>query len=300
MDKINICICTYKRGALLKKCLTSLYETELPKDVSVSITVIDNDDKQSARIIVDELSATSPLPTHYFCESKRGIPCARNRAIMETQKIGANYLVFIDDDEWVTKDWLIHLYSYCIKKGGKVVVSGDVIPEIPAETPNEIKPFLYRENKHPTGTSLTSCATNNVLMPTSISKDLDLWFDESQPYSGGEDTIFFSTANRLGIRIEKCTEAIVKEHIPVERTKIKWLANRKFWVGTVNAWRKRQKGKLWINIFISSFTQLLWHSLLIPIMWLTRQKTKRNKAILKVSRAAGEVCGLFGYRIKSY
>jgi glycosyltransferase involved in cell wall biosynthesis len=300
MDKINICVCTYKRAQLLKKCLLSLYAMKTPSHCEVTISVIDNHDEQSAKIVVDELKASSTIPTHYFSELNRGIPFARNRAIIETQNLGANFLVFIDDDEWVRKDWLTHLYEYCISRGGYIIISGDVIPELPADVPLDIKPFLYKKNIHPTGKKLSSCATNNVIFPTAISKNLGLQFDVSRPFSGGEDTIFFSTAARNGIRIEKCTEAIVHEHIPNDRATLKWLLKRKFWVGTVNAWRKQQKGTKWLSIFVSSLAQLLWHSSLTIVLTLVRQRKKRNNSALKASRSAGEFCGLFGYRVDSY
>ena len=251
MDKVNICICTYKREQLLKKCLLSLYAMDIPAETTVTISVIDNHDQQSAKRVIEELASSSTLPTFYFSEASRGIPFARNRALMETHNIGAQFLVFIDDDEWVKQDWLTQLYGYCIAKGGYLVISGDVIPEFPADIPPDIKPLLHRKNKHPTGKKLSSCATNNVIFPIAIAQNLNLQFNERNPFSGGEDTIFFSTMARHGINIEKCTEALVYEYIPPSRATLTWLLKRKFWAGTINAWRKQQNNKMWLAIFAS-------------------------------------------------
>jgi succinoglycan biosynthesis protein ExoM len=300
MHIVNICVCTYNRNELLEKCLLSLYAMEIPPDTQVSVTVIDNHERQLARKIVDELSATSTLQTYYVHETKRGIPHARNQAITESYALKADYLAFIDDDEWVATDWLSKLYGYCMQRGGELVVSGVVISELPANVPEAIAPLLTNSRRLTTGTALTACATNNVIFPLAITRQLGLQFDASNPQAGGEDTVFFTKMDLQGIAIEHCAEAIVYEHIPPARTKLKWLAKRKFWAGTINAWRKQQQGRWWLSILISSALQVIAYSLLLIVLSLAGQSLPRNKALMKVSRAAGELAGLFGYRVDSY
>lgn len=99
MDKINICVCTYKRKELLAKCLHSIYNMALPSDTEITLTVIDNDEQQSAKQVIDDFSTASSLPTYYVNERKHGIPHARNRALTESYALQADYLVFIDDDD---------------------------------------------------------------------------------------------------------------------------------------------------------------------------------------------------------
>lgn len=300
MDKITICICTFKRRDLLRKCLQSLYEMDIPTNTHITLTVIDNHDQQSAKTVVDELTPAATIPTHYVNEPKRGIPHARNRAMIESRAQHAKYLVFIDDDEWVAQDWLCKLYQYCLSKGGELVVSGKVIAVLPDNIPNEIAALLMDTKNRLTGARLTTCATNNVIFPLAITEKLSIEFDTSNPRAGGEDTVFFTKMAIQGVVIERCAEAIVYEHIPPARATLKWQIKRKFWTGTINAWRKHQHGRYWSSIFISSTLQVLFYGLLAAITSIAGPSLQRNKAILKMSRAAGEISGIFGYRVDNY
>ena len=105
---------------------------DIPTNTHITLTVIDNHDQQSAKTVVDELTPAATIPTHYVNEPKRGIPHARNRAMIESRAQHAKYLVFIDDDEWVAQDWLCKLHQYCHSKGGELVVSVQVISVLPA------------------------------------------------------------------------------------------------------------------------------------------------------------------------
>jgi len=108
--------------------------------------VIDNDQTRSDEALVSELSETFPSTLYYHCEGKRGIPCARNRAVEEIHRLSSDYLVFIDDDEWVEPHWSDTLYSYCQEQGGDVVVSGNVSFDLPGKSPEHIQRILTENN----------------------------------------------------------------------------------------------------------------------------------------------------------
>ena len=300
MDKINICVCTYKRDKLLSTCLKSLYNVDIPAGSKVTLTVIDNHSERCAKTVIDRLSPIATIPTYYVNEPNRGIPHARNRAIKESLSLQAKYLIFLDDDEHAPKDWLKNLYQYCINKGGNLVVSGRVISKLPDNVSEDIAPLLCNKRHRPTGTSLTACATNNVIFPLALTQQLALKFDASNPQAGGEDTIFFSKMANEGVTIECCAEAILYEEISSDRATLKWLIQRKFWAGTINAWRKMQQGRWWPSIIISSSIQVLFYGLLSLLLFVAGFSLQRNRSLLKMSRSAGEICGLFGYRVNSY
>jgi len=299
MPTINICICTYQRPKLLTACLQSLESVVVPSGTEVTVTVIDNDQTRSAEVLVTGLTDTFPFKIYYHCENKRGIPCARNRAIEETHHLGSDYLIFIDDDEWVEPLWLDKLYTYCQNQGGNIVVSGGVISEFPDKIPDDISHFLSRKQK-PTGTLLGSCATNNVLVPISLTKDLGLRFDESNPLAGGTDTIFFHEAVKTGVVIKKCAEALVHEAVPENRANLRWLSKRKFRGGITVAWREKGNGHSTFSIVTLTGRKLLRDLFLASIMFLIGKKHERNKRWLKVCYRLGVLSGIFGLRIDSY
>jgi len=299
MMQINICICTYKREKLLISCLESLAKVQVPAGTEVTVTVIDNDPLRTAEKSVNIFSHSSPLQIYYHCENKRGIPCARNRAIDETQRLKSDYLIFIDDDEWPQPDWLVQLYTYCQSQGGDVIISGSVISELPQETPEHIL-GLFNKKRHVTGARLTSCATNNVLLPTSVTKLSGLRFDETNSLAGGTDTIFFYMAVKSGTVILKCAEALVHEVIPPNRTTLKWLAKRKFRAGITVAWRKRQEGRSRLRVVLSSIFTIILELLRCSLMVLIGNRLKKNKSWLKVCRSIGILSGVLGITVASY
>ena len=299
MTKINLCICTYKRPGLLTDCLQSIGDIIIPSGTEVTVTVIDNDQTCSAEAFVSRLAKTFPFPLYYHCESRRGIPCARNRAVEETHRLGSDYLVFIDDDEWVEPLWLDLLYCYCQKQGGNIVVSGAVISDFPDGTPDHISYFLSRKQKA-TGTLLGSCATNNVLVPIYLTKDLGLRFDETNPLAGGTDTIFFCEAVNIGVIIKKCAEALVHESVPKNRATLRWLSKRKFRGGITVAWREKKNGHSTFSIVALTGRKLLRDLFLASIMFLIGKKLKRNKRWLKVCYRLGVLSGVLGLKVDSY
>ncbi len=299
MSKINICICTYKRPNLLSDCLKSLEAIVVPTGTEVTVTVIDNDQTRSAEVLVTGLIDTFPFKIYYHCENKRGIPCARNRAVEETHRLGSDYLVFIDDDEWVEPPWLDLLYGYCQEQGGDIVVSGAVISELPAGTPGYIRYIFNREQK-PTGTLLGSCATNNVLVPIYLTKDLGLRFDESDPLAGGTDIKFFYEAVNAGVVIKRCAEVLVYESVPENRTTLRWLSRRKFRGGITKTWREKRSGCSSLSIIISSSLKLVIELFTTVIKLLRGKQHEWSRHWLKACRLLGRLFGVFGFKVDSY
>ncbi len=299
MKTINICVCTYQREKSLAYCLDRLTKITIPDNTSLSISVIDNDPKRSAMQQVQDFSPPFSLPVYYFHEENRGIPYARNRAIIESLNLNADFLVFIDDDEWPEPDWLVNMYRYYQSHKRPVIISGHVISDLPENTPQDIQ-LLFNKKNRATGTHLTSCATNNVLIPLSIIKDSGVRFDENNPLAGGTDTIFFYTLSRLGYEIFKCSEARVHEIIPENRLSLKWMAKRKYRAGITAAWRKKQAGRLGILIVLSALLQICLGACKVIGFSLVGNKFKRNETWLTLYRSAGIISGCYGVQVSSY
>ncbi|MFW1677943.1 glycosyltransferase family 2 protein [Pontibacter sp. JAM-7] len=300
MVDICICVCTCQRGELLKTCLASLAAVSV-QGFQLSVLIVDNDADRSAESLVNGFNESFPFPLRYVCEAKRGIPCARNRAVEDVLQQGSDYLVFIDDDEWVEPDWLLKLFQLCQENSGEVVVSGGVMSELPTETPPEIRAlFNKRLNSHARGKRLESCATNNVLVPMAAIKQHSLRFDESRPLAGGTDVIFFKEATAKGVRILKCPDALVHEIIPVSRTRLGWLSKRKYRAGITEAWRKKKNGRAVFGIFVSALFQIVVLCCKAGVSALFGRKVARNQSWLKACRALGVAAGVFGVEVDSY
>jgi len=227
LDHVLIAIATYKRPDGLYALLKSL-ETSTSR--SFDVLVVDNDASGSARTIVQ----ASPLSIRYVVEPKPGIAAARNRAVDEFEEYEA--VVFVDDDEYVSKGWLDRLLEYAAHSDAGVI-TGPVQSIFPAGAPNwVVKGGFIQRPFWPHGSILTAGATNNTLVKIrEWTRAGSPRFDDTFSATGGSDAKFFSELLAQGTRIEYCATAIVFEPVLAERMKLKWLVRRGYRNGIVSA-----------------------------------------------------------------
>ena len=163
MDKItfDICVATYKRPYLLNNLLISLQALKLKPEWALTIIVVDNDYRQTAKTIVDKYRSEKSIDILYLVEPKKGISQARNKALESAR---ADFICFIDDDEVAAKDWLVNLLD-CLCKYNADAVFGRVEKLLPDNTPAWVKNNgLYVHPNIATGTILKYGGTGNVLL----------------------------------------------------------------------------------------------------------------------------------------
>jgi glycosyltransferase involved in cell wall biosynthesis len=226
---VVICIPTWQRPAWLTELLAALAALDEPADdVDVRVVVIDNDEAGSAAPIVKEMTAGLRWPLEYVIEATRGIAATRNRAVETAIALGADFIVFIDDDEAPTPGWLRELVRVQRLSGADVVL-GPVTRDLPATTPRWIVESGYfdRESRV-TGTSMLYASTNNVLIAEPLLRRHAEPFNTAFGLSGGEDTHFFERAIGEGATIVWADDALVTEKIPPSRLNLRWMLKREY------------------------------------------------------------------------
>ena len=187
-NHISVCICTYKRPRFLKRLLEELGVQDSGGLFTYSIVVADNDLSESAKPVVDDFTAVSPIPVTYCVEPRQNIPLARNKAVENTT---GDFVAFIDDDEFPSKRWLLTLFKAC----SEYEVDGVLGPvkrhfdEVPPKWVVEGK--FYERPTYPTGFVIDwkKGRTGNVLLKSRIfSADAQPF---KQEFRGGEDQDFF-------------------------------------------------------------------------------------------------------------
>src|SRR5882672_9464674 len=103
---ISVCICTYRRPELLKRLLEGLSRQDTKGLFTFSAVIVDNDEQQSAKELVLDFAAASPMPTKFCVEPRKSISFARNKALEHAE---GDMIAFIDDDEFPPTDWLFCL-----------------------------------------------------------------------------------------------------------------------------------------------------------------------------------------------
>jgi succinoglycan biosynthesis protein ExoM len=228
--RLVIGVCTRRRPGMLGRLLSSLLRMQLPDAAEISVHVVENDTQPANRALVAGFDASASFPVSYQLETRVGIPQARNCLLRHARALDATALVFVDDDEEVEADWLLSLWRYANATEWRAVLQGRVVSQVSPASQGYLQPYFQRKIRH-TGERLSTCASNNTLLPIALLEDEQRVFDESRPWDGGEDTIFFTQLAARGVTILYCHEAAVVETIPPERANLRYLSRRKFRVG---------------------------------------------------------------------
>jgi succinoglycan biosynthesis protein ExoM len=220
---ICVCICTFKRQHFLKRLLTELDGQETGGLFTYSIVVADNDHLESAKAVVSDFVATSSVLATYCVEPRQNIPMTRNKAVENA--IG-DFVVFIDDDEFPTKQWLLTLFNACNEYGVDGVL-GPVKRYFDEQPPKWIlKGDFYERATYSTGLVIDwrKGRTNNVLVKRSIIPTDELPFNPE--FRSGEDQDFFRRMIERGHKFIWCNEAVVYEVVPPVRWKRSFMLRR--------------------------------------------------------------------------
>jgi succinoglycan biosynthesis protein ExoM len=309
-SRIAVAITTRRRPVMLGECLLSMLRLKIP-DATVSLIVVENDDKNCSADIVDSFRQRTPFPLHYVLETTSGIPFARNRAIEEALNLQADWLVFLDDDETVDPDWLVELLISA-KKYQADVVHGRVIYQYPEDDKwahLSEKNFIYQHRQD--GKSVHSAATNNVIISARLFRQdgLELRFDNALKFSGGSDTDFFNRARIKGARLVYGAKAIVYETVPIERCSLAWLFSRDARIAATSVYMDKKnigrEAALFKHMrrFLQNVIQcpgLFVLAMLFVLFDLDRAKKYFLKGYLKIASAYGRYRGLKGRLFTPY
>jgi succinoglycan biosynthesis protein ExoM len=220
---ICVCICTFKRQLFLKRLLTELDGQDTGGLFTYSIVVADNDHLESAKPVVADFVAASTVPVTYCVQPQQNIPMTRNKAVENA--IG-DFVVFIDDDEFPTKQWLLTLFNACNEYDVDGVL-GPVKRYFDEQPPKWIlKGDFYERATYSTGLVIDwrKGRTNNVLVKRSIIPTDELPFNPE--FRSGEDQDFFRRMIERGHKFIWCNEAIVYEVVPPVRWKRSFMLRR--------------------------------------------------------------------------
>lgn len=210
----SVCIATYRRPSLLEKLLGSLDNQVLPQGVAMEIIVVDNDADKTAEPIVRKSQHMSRNRLSYFNQPLKNISLTRNMAV---EKASGEYILFIDDDEVASPQWVTHLMKTMDAYDADGVF-GPVIPELSPETPPWMRDLFYRYSST-TGGKAESKWTGNCILKASVVKEMREPFDPRYGITGGEDTHLFDRLEHQGARFVFCQEAWVSEYLPPSKTR---------------------------------------------------------------------------------
>jgi succinoglycan biosynthesis protein ExoM len=229
IDKVDVtvCVCTFRRASL-DVAIQSILDQALPPNLSMCISIIDNDAEPTALSRVKNFSARSRTPIYYKHAPGQNISIARNAGL---DACATPWLAFMDDDEYASPDWLGSLMGARMGAHGVFGLSKAIYSD---RAPFWIKAGDYHSNS-PQEVPLNTGYTSNALIDMKFVRELGLRFDVKLGRSGGEDTMFFHEMYRKGAALRYAPNAIVYEEVVPARIAINWIARRKYRAGQVYA-----------------------------------------------------------------
>ncbi|WP_371740093.1 glycosyltransferase family 2 protein [Frigoribacterium sp. VKM Ac-2836] len=237
---LTIAVLTFRRPRDLDAVLPLLVDQARgvrALGVEARVLVVDNDAGGSGRERVEAAALAAAgtrdgVTVDYVVEATPGIASARNRALAESGD--SDLLVFIDDDERPSEDWLRSLVALQAETGTAAVV-GPVRSEYEVEPePFIVEGRFFVRRRLATGTSVDVAATNNLLLDLGEVRRQGLAFDVALGQLGGEDTLFTRSLVAGGGTILWCAEAIVTDVVPAKRVTRRWVVQRAYSSG--NGW----------------------------------------------------------------
>jgi glycosyltransferase involved in cell wall biosynthesis len=283
---ISVCICTYRRPAFLKRLLDVLRDLETGGLFTYSIVVADNDSLQSSKHVVTEFAAGSTIPVTYCVEPRQNIPLARNKAV---EHANGDFLAFIDDDEFPTRGWLLHLYRACLRYEADGVL-GPVKPHFEEAPPRwVVEGGFYERPTYPTGFTIDwrKGRTGNLLIARRVLAG------ETQPFRPefltGEDQDFFRRMIDKGHRFVWCHEAVAYETVPPLRWQRTFMLKRALLRGRVSLLHPTFGARA----VAKSVVAVLVYVAALPFALVTGQ-TRLMLCLVKLFDHAGRLLALLG------
>ena len=313
-----VCCTTHKRPKMLARLLSSWEKLTIPDNVDPVFVVVENDEQELCRKIVDQAKQwLSPYEVIYATEAMPGIPAVRNKAIETAIAAGADLILFVDDDETVSPQWLAEMVR-TYQETGAFLIGGPVFGRFASDNTDTFLLRLIRSGldaryrriadkaerklRNNQGHTIT-VVTCNWLADARLFTDYEMSFDVSLSETGGSDAKFYRTVSKHhNLPTSWSPRAVVYESVPPERLTPQYQYYRGMEQSRNSIHQKLEEYPKVIvfpmvigNIAIRAFTLT---ALLLTIPFNT------GPALVRILRSAGwltgRISGFFGARSRLY
>lgn len=301
-ERICVAICTRERPQMLRRCL----DTVLPQlDAAAGdwVVVVENGPAGPAAPAIaafqDAVDAGRLRLAH---EPEEGIPFARNHCLRHALAGDADWIAFIDDDEWADPDWLAR-HRAAARDLGAAALTGPVRYIYPDALPAWYKP--RRPQAMARGAALNTAATSNAMVDLRwVRAELpDLAFDEALRFTGGSDTDFFYRITDAGGALRWVDDAHVSEDVLPEQLTMRWQLRRTERYSANNVYfdfKRKSRATTYLKNGRRAAKRILFGLVSLPFCYavcLVSYRTGSQMAfssLKKVYAGVGAFRGLFG------
>ncbi len=296
---LAVCALTYQRPQGLERLLAGLAAQRFAgAPLAFRVVIVDNSADASAAAPCAAWNPRLAGRLVYVHEPRPGIAVARNAALAAVAGT-VEWIAFLDDDEVPEPDWLDRLLA--AQRGHAAdVVTGPVLPHFESPPPQWVLAGgFFAPEQRPTGTSLEVAYTHNVLFRAEPVERLGLRFDERLNLMGGEDTLFFRSLRRAGLRMVWADDARVREWIPAARLTRRWLVRRMVRYGVADGFIALELAPGWATRW-ALWRKGAWIMLGSPRWLLRRRPWRWVQGLRKAGYGWGLVRGATGGVLEEY
>jgi len=286
---------------MLEALIASILKCELDSSIikDVLIIVVDNDENKSGEATITKFkNSNKNYNFRYSVQPNKGLANVRNELLKKALGTPSDYIVFIDDDEFVTATWLNELVKAIVTNKAEAI-RGPVLAVKNAEISKYIWCWFTRE-QYPNNTQLSTLTTGNLILNRHALEKYNVWFDTRFNLSGSEDHYFGIQLLNKGAKIFWTSKAIAYETIPKSRGNLKWLLQRKYRVSNTYSLMLKLEHKylLLIKKILVSIVYIIFGSATLFIA-LSNYK-KKYWCFLKIAEGLGGLSGAFSLGYSEY
>lgn len=222
MPKLIVAFCTYNRAARLPALVNALRQQTCP--LPFEILAVNNNSQDNTLAVLEQLAREPGANLRYVTEIEPGIVPARNRAIEEC--LGADYMLFLDDDELPRPGWLTAAHNALTQDGaacvgGRVAVNfapnprppwlGDELLGFLAEVDYGTAPFWIKDTSTPLWTA--NVAYRMAIFRADPGLRFDARYNRQGNIGGGEDAMMFRRLLEQRVQMRYAPDMLVEHFV---------------------------------------------------------------------------------------
>ncbi|MGN0384904.1 MAG: glycosyltransferase [Lachnospiraceae bacterium] len=247
-QEITIVICCYNGEEKLPLVIEHIYaQTSLENYVS-EVIIVDNNSTDKTKNVIEGCAVRyNKIPIRYAFEPISGLSNARKRGVSECK---TKWIAFLDDDNYVEKNWIYYIAKYIDENKSVGVFNGAVIPYVSFQMTDEenqrLKASLkvlacthYNKeelSRNPKTPFRNPIGAGMVILAEPLKKLLgEGWLDSAgrtrDNLTSGEDGEMAFYIKNQGYSFGFCPEAVLEHHMSRVRLSEEYLLKMWYEIG---------------------------------------------------------------------
>ena len=226
--KLNVIIPTYNRAKLLVKTLQSVENADVPPNLEIEITVVNNNSSDETEKIVKDLQPSfKKIKLNYLFEPEQGRSVAVNTGIGQAD---GDLVAMIDDDIQIKKNWFVEIEKIFSQRGDEIdFIGGKVLPIWEIEPPDWVRSIKdvgicwrdYGEEEWQYSTETPILTGGHAVLKKKIFAEIGLYAEElgvkKKNLASCEDDVMFDKLLEAGKKGIYSPKLVVHHYVSAHR-----------------------------------------------------------------------------------